>query len=469
MTDLYDILVIGGGTGGYPAAIRAAQLGMTVACIERREALGGTCLNVGCIPSKALLHSTELFADVQQGMEEHGIGIGGVALNLPQLITRKDEVVAGLTKGVEHLFRKNKVEWVKGSARFEAPDRLRVELNEGGSRTLTAKKGIIIATGSESAPLKDVEIDESRIVTSTGALSLPEVPRHMVVIGAGYIGLELGSVWRRLGAEVTVVEYLQGIVPSMDREIARHLHKELERQGLRFRFGTKVTGARPNHDSVTLSLEPAATGAAEELDADVVLVAIGRRPYVAGLGLEEIGLALDERGRIPVVSGFGTSVPGVYAVGDVIPGPMLAHKTTLDGVTCVEGIAGRYAGVDYNTVPEVIYTAPAVASVGQTEEELKASGVDYKVGKFPFTAVSRARCNGDLRGLAKILADAKTDRILGVHIFGPDADTMIPEAVLAMEFGASTEDLALTVHAHPTLPEVIREAALVELGQAMHI
>lgn len=469
MTDLYDILVIGGGTGGYPAAIRAAQLGMTVACIERRETLGGTCLNVGCIPSKALLHSTELFADVQQGMEEHGIGIGGVALNLPQLITRKDEVVAGLTKGVEHLFRKNKVEWVKGSARFEAPDRLRVELNEGGSRTLTAKKGIIIATGSESAPLKDVEVDESRIVTSTGALSLPEVPRHMVVIGAGYIGLELGSVWRRLGAEVTVVEYLQGIVPSMDREIARHLHKELERQGLRFRFGTKVTGARPNHDSVTLSLEPAATGAAEELDADVVLVAIGRRPYVAGLGLEEIGLALDERGRIPVVSGFGTSVPGVYAVGDVIPGPMLAHKTTLDGVTCVEGIAGRYAGVDYNTVPEVIYTAPAVASVGQTEEELKASGVDCKVGKFPFTAVSRARCNGDLRGLAKILADAKTDRILGVHIFGPDADTMIPEAVLAMEFGASTEDLALTVHAHPTLPEVIREAALVELGQAMHI
>lgn len=469
MSEHFDILVIGGGTGGYPAAIRAAQLGMTVACIERRESLGGTCLNVGCIPSKALLHSSELFAEVQQGIEEHGIGIGGAALNLAQMIARKDEVVAGLTKGVEHLFRKNKVEWVKGSARFEAPNRLRVDLNDGSSRTLTAGKAIVIATGSQSAPLKNVEVDERRIVTSTGALMLPEVPRRLVVIGAGYIGLELGSVWQRLGAQVTVIEFLDGIVPTMDREIARHFHKELERQGLRFRFETKVTEARQRDGSVVITVEPAAGGSSETLEADVVLVAVGRRPYTEGLGLDVIGLTPDDRGRIPVQHGFVTDVPGVYAVGDVIPGPMLAHKTTLDGVTCIEGIAGRHAGVDYNTLPEVIYTTPAVASVGQTEEELKASGVDYKVGKFPFTAVSRARCNGDTRGLAKILADTRTNRILGVHIFGTDADLMIPEAVLAMEFGATTEDLALTVHAHPTLPEVLKEAALVELGQAMHI
>lgn len=321
MEDKFDILVIGGGTGGYPAAIRAAQLGMTVACIERRETLGGTCLNVGCIPSKALLHSTELFAEVQHGLEDHGIGVGGVALNLGRLLERKDEVVTGLTEGVDHLFRKNKVEWVKGSARFKAPDRLLVELSEGGTRTLTASKGIIIATGSESAMLPNVEVDERRVVTSTGALSLPEVPRHLVVIGGGYIGLELGSVWRRLGADVTVVEFLDGIVPSMDREIARHLHKELERQGLKFRLGTKVTGAKQNKSSVTLNLEPAAGGASETLKADVVLVAIGRRPFTEGLGLDVIGLRLDEKGRIPVQHGFVTSVPGVYAVGDVIPGP----------------------------------------------------------------------------------------------------------------------------------------------------
>lgn len=469
MQDNFDIIVIGAGTGGYPAAIRAVQLGMSVACVERRETLGGTCLNVGCIPSKALLHSTELLSEVQHGLEEHGIGIGGVAVNLARLLQRKDEVVDGLTKGVNHLFEKNKVVWIKGSARFETADTLAIELNEGGTRLVKANKGIIIATGSESTALPNVEVDERRIVTSTGALSLPEIPRHMVVIGAGYIGLELGSVWRRLGAEVTVVEFLDGIVPSMDREIARHLHKELERQGLVFRLGTKVTAAKTKKSTVTLTLEPAAGGEAETLDADVVLIAIGRRPFTSGLGLETIGLKLDEKGRISVTEGFVSNVPGVYAVGDVIPGPMLAHKTTLDGVTCVEGIAGRYAGVDYNTVPEVIYTAPAVASVGQTEEELKAAGTSYKVGKFPFTAVSRARCNGDTRGLAKILTDAKTHRILGVHIFGADADVMIPEAVLAMEFGGTTEDLALTVHAHPTLPEVLREAALVELGQAMHI
>ena len=469
MPDAFDVLVIGGGTGGYPAAIRAAQLGMSVACIERRPTLGGTCLNVGCIPSKALLHSTELFAEVSEGFEEHGIGIGGVALNLCQLIARKDQVVEDLTKGVAYLFRKNKVEWVQGSAVFETADRLQVSLNDGGSRTLTAAKAIIIATGSDVATLKDVDIDERRIISSTGALSLPEVPKRMIVIGGGYIGLEMGSVWRRLGAEVTVVEFLDRIVAGVDGEIAKQLHRLLEQQGMKFRLETKVTRAEKRSDRVVLHVAPAAGGAEETLDADVVLVAVGRRPYTDGLGLDKIGLKIDRKGRIPVKEGFATEVPGVYAVGDVIPGPMLAHKTTLDGVACAEGLAGGYAGVDYGKVPAVIYTSPEVATIGKTEEELKADGIDYKSGVFPFTANSRARCNGDTRGLTKIVAHARTDAILGVHIIGPDAGTMIPEAVVAMEFGGSAEDLARTVHAHPTLPESIKEAALILQGHAMHI
>ncbi len=469
MSDTFDIVVIGGGTAGYPAAIRASQLGMSVACIERRPTLGGTCLNVGCIPSKALLHSTELFAEVSEGLEEHGIGIGGVALNLCQLIRRKDEVVSGLTKGVEHLLKKNKVEWVKGSASFEAPDRLAIELGEGGTRSLTANKAILVATGSDVARLPGIEIDECRVISNTGALSLAKVPEHLVVIGGGYIGLELGCVWQRLGAKVTVVEFLDGIVPSMDREIARQLLKLLKQQGLEFRFQTKVTGVEKREEDLLISLEPAQGGPAETLMADVVLVAVGRRPYTEGLGLERVGIAPDEKGRIPVSLGFKTVVPGIFAIGDVIAGPMLAHKTTLDGVRCVEGIAGRYAGVDYNTVPAVIYTSPEVASVGKTEEELNAASVEYKVGKFPFSANSRARCNGDTRGLTKLLADAKTDRLLGAHIIGPDAGTMIHEAVLAMEFGGTTEDLTLTTHAHPTLPESLKEAALALLGQGLHI
>ncbi|MDF2381821.1 dihydrolipoyl dehydrogenase [Nostoc ellipsosporum NOK] len=469
MADKFDVLVIGGGTGGYPAAIRAAQLGFSVACIERRETLGGTCLNVGCIPSKALLHSTELYSEVSEGLEEHGIGIGGVALNLCQLIARKDKVVEDLTKGVAYLFKKNKVEWVQGSAVFETATRLRVSLNDGGSRTLEANKAIIIATGSDVATLKNVDIDERQIISSTGALSLPEVPRRLIVIGGGYIGLEMGSVWRRLGAEVTVVEFLDRIVPGMDSEVAKQLHRLLEKQGVKFRLHTKVTRADKRDDRVVLAVETAAGGTEELLEADVVLVAIGRRPYTEGLGLETIGLKLDLKGRIPVKEGFATEVAGVYAVGDVIPGPMLAHKTTLDGVACAEGLAGGYALVDYNKVPAVIYTSPEVATVGKTEEELKAEGIPYKSGVFPFTANSRARCNGDMRGLTKILAHAETDAILGVHIIGPDAGTMIPEAVLAMEFGGSSEDLALTVHAHPTLPESIKEAALVLQGRAMHI
>ena len=469
MADEFDVLVVGGGTGGYPAAIRAAQLGFSVACIERRETLGGTCLNVGCIPSKALLHSTELYAEVSEGLEEHGIGIGGVALNLCQLIARKDQVVEDLTKGVAYLFKKNKVEWVQGSAVFEAANRLRISLNDGGSRTLSAAKAIIIATGSDVATLKDVEIDEQQIISSTGALSLPQVPERMIVIGGGYIGLEMGSVWRRLGSDVTVVEFLDRIVPGMDSEVAKQLHRLLEKQGMKFRLNTKVTRADKHPDRVVVHVEAAAGGDEELVEADAVLVAIGRRPYTEGLGLDTIGLKLDPKGRIPVKEGFATNVPGVYAVGDVIPGPMLAHKTTLDGVACAEGLAGGYALVDYNKVPAVIYTSPEVATVGQTEEQLKEAGVPYKSGVFPFSANSRARCNGDMRGLTKILAHSETDSVLGVHIIGPDAGTMIPEAVLAMEFGGSSEDLARTVHAHPTLPESIKEAALVLQGHAMHI
>ena len=469
MADEFDVLVIGGGTGGYPAAIRAAQLGFRVACIERRDTLGGTCLNVGCIPSKALLHSTELYAEVSEGLEEHGIGIGGVALNLCQLLARKDKVVEDLTKGVAFLFKKNKVEWVQGSAVFEAANRLQVSLNDGGSRSLTATKAVIIATGSDVAPLKDVEINEQQIISSTGALSLPKVPERLIVIGGGYIGLEMGSVWRRLGSEVTVVEFLDRIVPGMDSQVAKQLHQMLEKQGLKFRLATKVTRAEKHSDRVRVQVEPAAGGAEETLEADAVLVAVGRRPYTDGLGLEAIGLELDAKGRIPIKEGFATEVAGVYAVGDVIPGPMLAHKTTLDGVACAEGLAGGYALVDYNKVPAVIYTSPEVATVGQTEEQLKEAGVPFKSGVFPFSANSRARCNGDVRGLTKILAHAETDAVLGVHIIGPHAGTMIPEAVLAMEFGGSSEDLALTVHAHPTLPESIKEAALVLQGRAMHI
>ena len=469
VADNFDVIVIGGGTGGYPAAIRAAQLGMRVACIERRATLGGTCLNVGCIPSKALLHSTELYAEVSQGLEEHGIGIGGVALNLAQLIARKDKVVEGLTQGVAYLFSKNKVEWIQGSAMFEAADRLQVSLSAGGSRRLTASKAIIVATGSDVAMLRDVDIDERQIISSTGALSLPHVPERMIVIGGGYIGLEMGSVWRRLGADVTVVEFLDRIVAGVDAEVAAQLQKLLAQQGMKFRLKTRVLRADKRTDRVVLDVAPADGGPEETLEADVILVAVGRRPFTEGLGLERIGLKLDPKGRITVTEGFATEVAGVYAVGDVIAGPMLAHKTTLDGVACAEGLAGGNAGVDYGKVPAVIYTSPEVAMVGKTEEELKAAGVDYKSAKFPFTANSRARCNGDVRGLTKILAHARTDAILGVHIIGPDAGTIIPEAVVAMEFGGSAEDLARTVHAHPTLPESIKEAALMLQGHAMHI
>ena len=469
MTINYDVIVIGGGTGGYPAAFRAAQLGMTVACVERRETLGGTCLNVGCIPSKALLHSSELLVEAREGLAQHGIIAGAVDFDLSQMLGRKDKVVADLTKGVAFLFRKNRIDWIRGTARFETANRLRIDTHDEPDRVIEARKAIIIATGSEVATLPGVTIDERRIVSSTGALALPDVPRRLAVIGGGYIGLELGSVWQRLGSQVTVVEYLDRIVPGMDSEIATQLHRLLAQQGMDFRLQTRVVRADASDEGVRLTTEPSSGGDPTSLDADVVLVAVGRKPFTASLGLETIGLELDEKGRVPVGRTFESRVAGVYAVGDVIAGPMLAHKSTLDGVMCAEGLAGRVVDVDYARVPSVIYTSPEVATIGRNEEELTAAGVAYKRGVFPFTANSRARCNGDTRGMVKILADAGTDAILGVHIIGPDAGTMISEAVLAMDFGGSSEDVTLVVHPHPTLSESLKEAALVLQGQGMHI
>jgi dihydrolipoamide dehydrogenase len=464
----YDVIIIGGGPGGYVAAIRAAQLGLRTACIEKRGALGGTCLNVGCIPSKALLQSSELYAEAKHGLSEHGVKLGNVDLDLAAMLARKDKVVDGLTKGIELLFRKNKVDYLKGAARLSGNGKVAVALTAGGETTVAAKH-IVIATGSESMPLPGVEIDEQQIVTSTGALSLAQVPGRFVVIGGGYIGLEMGSVWGRLGAKVTVVEFLDRIVPGMDGELAKQFQRVLAKQGVEFRLGTKVTGAKKANGAVTLTLEPAKGGEAQTLEADAVLVAIGRRPYVEGLGLKEAGVALDERGRVKTDGHFATNVPGIYAIGDVIAGPMLAHKAEEEGVAIAEILAGQAGHVNYDTVPGVVYTWPEVATVGKTEEELKAAGVAYAVGKFPFLANSRARASGDSEGFVKLLADAKTDRLLGAHIIGPDAGTLIHECVMAMEFGGSAEDVARAFHAHPTLNEAVKEAALAVAGRAIHI
>ena len=463
MTESYDVIVIGGGPGGYVAAIRAAQLGMKVACVEKRGSLGGTCLNIGCIPSKALLQSSEKFAEAGHALAQHGVKIEGVGLDLKTMMARKDRVVGENTRGIEFLFKKNKVAWLKGAGRIAAADTVEV----GGESIKT--KAIVIATGSDIVPLPGVEIDEKRIVSSTGALALSEVPKRFVVIGGGYIGLEMGSVWRRLGAEVTVVEFLDRITPGMDAEIAKHLQRTLQRQGFAFKLGTKVVGAKVGNDGVALALEPAQGGAQEELTCDVVLVAVGRRPYTDGLGLETVGVALDEKKRVKVDAQFRTSVAGIYAIGDVIAGPMLAHKAEDEGSAVAEIIAGQKPHIDYDAIPAVIYTQPEVASVGKSEEDLKAAGVAYAVGKFPFTANGRARANGDTEGFVKILADAKTDRVLGAHIIGADAGTMIAELALAMEYGASSEDIARTCHAHPTLPEAVKEAALAVAKRAVHI
>ncbi len=460
----YDVVIIGGGPAGYNAAIRAGQLGLKVACVEKRTTLGGTCLNVGCMPSKALLHASELFAAANTEFATLGIEVTP-KLNLPQMMKQKAESVGALTKGIEFLFKKNKADWINGVGKLAGPGKVEVT-SEDGAVTVLEAKNIVIATGSEPAGLPGVAVDQVRIVDSTGALTLPEVPKHLVVIGAGIIGLELGSVWRRLGAQVTVVEYLDRITPGMDAEMAKTFQRVLTKQGIAFKLGSKVTGAKASKTSVTLTYEPVAGGAAETLEADYVLLAIGRKPYTEGLGLESVGIETDKRGFIPT-DHFKTSAPGVWATGDVILGPMLAHKAEEDAVACIELIAGKYAHVDYNLVPSVVYTAPEVAWVGQTEEQLKAAGRAYKVGKFPFSANSRAKINHETDGFVKVLADAATDEVLGVHMIGPQVGEMIGEYCVAMAFRAASEDIARTCHPHPTRSEALRQAAMGVEGWTM--
>jgi dihydrolipoamide dehydrogenase len=463
----FDLIVIGAGPGGYVAAIRAAQLGLKTACVEKRGTLGGTCLNVGCIPSKALLHSSEKFEEAQNHLAEHGVKVGKVELDLKTLMARKDKVVDDLTKGIGFLFKKNKVTNITGAAKISKPGEV-VVTADGKDETYTATN-ILIATGSEVAPLPGVDIDEDRIVSSTGALALSKVPAHLVVVGGGYIGLEMGSVWRRLGSKVTVVEFLDAIVPNMDSEVGKAMHKTLEKQGMEFKLGTKVTGAKTTKSKLTLTVEPAQGGVAEDIACDVVLVSIGRKPFTEGLGLEDAGVEMDGRGVIQVDDNFKTNVDGIYAIGDVIPGAMLAHKAEEEGIACVERMAGQATHINYDAIPSVVYTWPEAASVGKTEEQLKADNVAYNKGSFPFMANSRARANGDTDGFVKILADAATDEVLGVHIIGPDAGTLIAELALAMEFGASSEDIARTCHAHPTLNEAVKEAALDVEGAPIHM
>ena len=461
--DSFDLVVIGAGPGGYVCAIRAAQLGMKVACVEKRATLGGTCLNVGCIPSKALLQASEKFHEAGHGLAAFGVKVGKVELDLAAMMAHKDKVVDANVKGVEFLFRKNKVEWVKGAARVAGPGRVAV-----GERMLEAR-AIVIATGSEVSPLRGIDIDEKKVVSSTGALELGAVPKAMAVIGGGVIGLEMASVWQRLGAKVTVVEFLDRILPGMDGEVSKQTQRILARQGIEFRLSTKVTGADKGGAGVALSLEPAAGGETSELKVDVVLVAVGRRPHVEGLGLKEAGVALDDKGRIATDAHFETSVKGIYAIGDAIAGPMLAHKAEDEGVAVAEILAGQKPHVNYDAIPGVVYTWPEVAAVGATEEQLKQAGTAYRVGKFPFTANGRARAMNMTDGFVKILADKATDRVLGVHIVGPNAGDLIAELALAMEFGASAEDIARTCHAHPTLNETVKEAALAVDGRPIHI
>ncbi len=461
-----DLVVIGAGPGGYTAAIRAAQLGMSVACVEKDPTLGGTCLNVGCIPSKALLDSSEHYAHALRGLADHGVKVAGVTLDLPTMMTRKAQVVRGLTQGIVGLFKKHKVTSIRGTARIAGPRRVVVK-GEGGEQELETAR-ILIATGSEATPLPGLAFDGERIVSSTEALSLPSVPKRMLVVGAGAVGLELGSVWRRLGAEVTVVEFLPQIVPAFDKAVARLLQRALEKQGIVFRLETGAKGAERTKDGVRVMLA-AKNGATETVEVDVVLVAVGRRPYTEGLGAREAGVKLDERGRIVVDARFETSVPGIFAIGDCIPGPMLAHKSQEDGIAAVETMAGQPGHVDYDLVPNVVYTFPELASVGIGEDEAKRRGLAVAVGMFPFTANARARALGETEGQARIVADATTDRVLGVCILGPRASDMIAEAAIAMEFSASAEDIARTCHAHPTLPEAVREAALAVAKRTINI
>jgi dihydrolipoamide dehydrogenase len=463
----YDLVIIGSGPGGYVCAIRAAQLGMKVAVVEKEKTFGGTCLNIGCIPSKALLHASERYEEAGHMLGRMGINVGAPRLDLSAMMAFKDEGVDGNVKGVAFLFKKNKTDGHIGVGRILAPGKVEVAAN-GRSETLDTK-AIVIATGSDVARLRGIDIDEKRVVSSTGALVLDKVPERLLVVGAGVIGLELGSVWRRLGSEVIVVEFLDRILPGMDAEVCRQFQRILQKQGMTFRLSSKVTAVDGSGNRLKAQVEPAAGGAAETIEADVVLVAIGRVPYTAGLGLETVGVATDERGRIVVNHNFETSVHDIFAIGDVIAGPMLAHKAEEEGVAVAEFLAGQAGHVNYDVIPNVVYTFPELASVGKSEEELKAAGVAYNVGKFPFTANGRAKVNHTTDGFVKILADAKSDRVLGVHILGADAGNMIAEAAVAMEFGAAAEDIARTCHAHPTLPEAVKEAALAVANRAINM
>jgi dihydrolipoamide dehydrogenase len=468
--DKYDLVVVGGGPGGYVAAIKAAQLGLKTACVESRGSLGGTCLNVGCIPSKALLHSSHMFDEANHAFAEHGVIINGsVSMDVPKMIANKNKAVKGLTGGIEFLFKKYKVDYVKGFGKLTGPNSVNVELNAGGTQALETKN-ILLAVGSEVTPLPPCPVDNAgqKIVDSTGALDMQKVPKSMVVVGGGVIGLEMGSVWRRLGAEVTVVEFLDTITPAVDKETTAAFMKILKKQGFKFKLSTKVTSSKVTANGVELTLEPSAGGEATKMETEVVLVSTGRRPFTKNIGLEALNIPVDKLGRIEVNEHFATKVPSIFAIGDCINGPMLAHKAEEEGIACVENIAGFAGHVNYDVIPGVIYTHPEVATVGKTEEELKAAGVKYNKGSFPFSANSRARSNGDSDGQVKVLADKETDRILGVHIVGPGAGEMIAEAVLAMEYGAASEDVARTCHAHPTLSEALKEACMATYGKPIH-
>ncbi|MGL9619336.1 dihydrolipoyl dehydrogenase [Bradyrhizobium sp. U531] len=463
----YDLVVIGTGPGGYVCAVRASQLGMKVAVVEKNASLGGTCLNVGCMPSKALLHASEMFEEAAHSFAKMGVSVSSPKLDLPAMMNFKQQGIDGNVKGVEFLMKKNKIDVIKGTGKVLGTGK--VEVSADGKSQVVETKSIVIATGSDIARLKGIEIDEKRIVSSTGALSLDKVPGKLLIVGAGVIGLELGSVWHRLGAEVVVVEFLDRILPGMDGEIAKQFQRILEKQGFSFKLGAKVTGVDTSGKSLKATVEPAAGGAAETIEADVVLVCIGRVPYTEALGLKEAGVALDPRGRVQIDPHFATSLKGVYAIGDVVAGPMLAHKAEDEGVAVAEIIAGQAGHVNYDVIPGVVYTTPEVSSVGKTEEELKQAGTAYTVGKFPFTANGRSKVNQTTDGFVKILADAKTDRVLGVHIIGREAGEMIHEAAVLMEFGGSAEDLARTCHAHPTRSEAIKEAALAVGKRAIHM
>jgi len=464
---MYDLVVIGTGPGGYVCAIRAAQLGMKVAVVEKRKTHGGTCLNIGCIPSKALLQASEKFAEADHELAGFGVIVGKPTLDLPVMMKHKDDTVSANVNGVGFLFKKNKIESFFGTGTIKAPGEVEVTAADGGKQTL-ATKAIVIATGSDVLPLPGAEIDEKQIVSSTGALELSKVPARLIVVGAGIVGLELGSVWRRLGAEVVVVEFLDHILAGMDREVGKQFQRMLEKQGVEFLLGHKVVKADKGAKGVAVTIAPAQGGPETKREADIVLVSIGRRPYTQGLGLEAVSVTMD-RGRIVVDDHFATNVPGIYAIGDVVRGPMLAHKAEDEGIALAEILAGQHGHVNYEVIPSVVYTMPEIASVGVTEEELKAKGVVYKVGKFPFTANGRARAMRATEGFVKILADAETDRVLGVHILGAAAGEMIAEACVLMEFGGSAEDLARTCHAHPTLSEAVKEAALAVEKRAIHI